>query len=255
MVSPILNVDSLTFAYPDSPDHLILRNISFSLKPGEALGILGPNGGGKSTLLKILVGLLKPYKGKVGFNGMPVEDFRTQIGYVPQTANLNTVFPLRIIDMIHLQPEKKEKIKDVLNLVGLSGKEEKLYSELSGGEKKRALLSLALIKAPKILILDEPTAGLDTSGIDQLLNLLSRLQKEFLTSVVIVDHNINQVLKHCDQILCLNQTSHWHDEKDYLTKNIIESIYHCEFEHLLIHEKDEISEHHFCDGDHKGEKK
>lgn len=254
MPTPILRVDSLHFAYPDTPNHLILKNIAFSLNPGEALGILGPNGGGKSTLLKILVGLLGPYKGEVHFNGQPVEEFRTQIGYVPQTANLNTILPLRIIDLIHFQPEKKENIKDVLDLVGLSGKEEKLFSELSGGEKKRALLSLALIKAPKILILDEPTAGLDSSGIDQLLSLLSRLQKELSTSVVIVDHNINQVIKHCDKILCLNQTSHWHNEKDYLTKNILESIYHCEFEHLLIHEKEEISEHHFCEKDHKGDK-
>ena len=254
METPILKVNSLSFAYPDTPDFLILKNISFSLNKGEALGILGPNGGGKSTLLKILVGLLGPYQGEVNFNGKSVNEFRSKIGYVPQTANLNTIMPLRIIDLIHFQPEKKDSIKNVLELVGLAGKENKLFSELSGGEKKRALLSLALIKAPNILILDEPTAGLDSSGIDQLLDLLSRLQKDFSTSVVIVDHNINQVIKHCDKILCLNQTSHWHNEKDFLTKNILESIYHCEFEHLLIHEKEEISEHHFCGDDHKGEK-
>ncbi len=254
MTNPLLKVENLSFAYPDAPSHLILQNISFSLNPGEALGILGPNGGGKSTLLKILVGLLTPLRGNILFNGGLIQNFRTKIGYVPQIANLNTILPLRVIDLIHLQPEKREHIKDVIDLVGLNSKEEKLFSELSGGEKKRTSLALALIKAPKILILDEPTAGLDSTGIDQLLSLLTRLQKEFSTSVIIVDHNINQVIKHCDKILCLNQTSHWHNEKDYLTKNILESIYHCEFEHLLIHEKENISDHHLCDKDHKGGK-
>jgi zinc transport system ATP-binding protein len=149
-------------------------------------------------------------------------------------------------------PQRKNSTGEVLKLVGLTGKEEKLFTQLSGGEKKRALLAMALIKGPELLLLDEPTAGLDSTGIDQLLELLANLQKRFLTGVVVVDHNINHILKHCDKILCLNQTFHWHDEKDYLTKGILESIYHCEFEHLLIHDEKELAEHHPYEDQGKG---
>ncbi|MBY0416134.1 MAG: ATP-binding cassette domain-containing protein, partial [Bdellovibrionales bacterium] len=132
-------------------------------------------------------------------------------------------------------------------------------SKLSGGEKQRVLIARAMIQKPKLLLLDEPTKGLDSNGQDQLLALIETIKKRDNTAVMIVDHNINQIIKSCQNILCLNRHSHWHDHRDFLTKNILEDIYHCEFEHLLIHEKDlehtsdhsvHTNEHHFCNHDH-----
>lgn len=266
MQTQILEAKKVCFYYPDAPDNLILKEISFYVSPGQALGILGPNGGGKTTLLKILVGLMSPTAGTLEFKGSPVKSLKElhgpKIGYVPQLSTLNSILPIRISDFIgfgKINSSSKEQVKNVLELVGLAGKENKQFGELSGGEKKRAQLAKALVGAPVLLVLDEPTAGLDSQGQDQLLELLAKLRSDFDTAVVIVDHNINQIIKHCDKILCLNRTSHWHEEKDYLTKTVLESIYHCEFEHLLLHEKEigetdkKLPDHHFCDKDHDEE--
>ncbi|RLA64435.1 MAG: metal ABC transporter ATP-binding protein [Epsilonproteobacteria bacterium] len=266
MQSQILEAKKVCFYYPDAPDNLILKDISFYVSEGQALGILGPNGGGKTTLLKILVGLMAPSNGTLELKGKSVKNLKElhgpKIGYVPQLAALNTILPVRIKDFVSfgkINSVQKEQVTNVLELVGLQGKEDKQFSELSGGEKKRAQLAKALVSGPFLLVLDEPTAGLDSIGQDQLLELLAKLRADFNTAVIIVDHNINQIIKHCDKILCLNKTSHWHEDKDYLTKSVLESIYHCEFEHLLLHEKESVDmdkklhHHHFCDKDHDEE--
>ena len=243
--TPLLEAINIGHTY-ESQSEPILKDINFSLSSGDSLGILGPNGGGKTTLLKIMVGLIKPTSGYFKFNGKILDyknsEFRKQIGHVPQTTQLNPSLPVRVRDMIEFvleknTPHKKELIHQLLCKVGLESKEEASVHLLSGGEKKRALLARAMIHNPTLLVLDELTAGLDSTGQDQLLELILRLQKDQKTSFIIVDHNINQIIKHCDKILCLNRTSHWHQEKDYLTRSVLESIYHCEFEHLLLHEK------------------
>ena len=151
---------------------------------------------------------------------------------------------------------------ELLDLVGILHKKDSLISSLSGGEKQRVLLARALINRPKLLLLDEPTKGLDSNGQDQLLAIIEKIKARDKTAVMIVDHNINQIIRNCHKILCLNRTYHWHNNTDLLTRNILEDVYHCEFEHLLIHENDsnkntEITDadHHlFCNHDHSTEK-
>src|SRR5690606_15057344 len=159
-------------------------------------------------------------------------------------------------DFLRLLPRKPTRsIEECLKRVGLSEKRDALMRELSGGQRQRALLARALRLAPKLLVLDEPTAGLDSQGQDQLMLLLKSLQKDDHTTLVIVDHNITQVLKHADKILCLNRRHHWHERKELLTKNIIEDIYHCEFEHLRLHEAGSQfdDDHHACTHEHHHE--
>lgn len=257
----ILRADKLSFSY-DGIDP-ILKDISFSLRRGESLGVLGPNGGGKSTLMKIIAGLIKPTSGEIYFNGLPLKDYHGHpfhlFSYVPQVSELNTTMPVKVSEFLDFslslfKIKNPNLIDELLDLVGISHKKNALLSKLSGGEKQRVLIARAMIQKPQILLLDEPTKGLDSNGQDQLLSLIETIKKRDGTAVMIVDHNINQIIKSCQNILCLNRNYHWHDHKDFLTKNILEDVYHCEFEHLLIHEKDLATEtphnHHFCEHEH-----
>ena len=260
----ILRADKVSFSY-EGHEEPILKDISFILKKGESLGVLGPNGGGKSTLMRIIAGLLKPTSGELYFDEIPLSSYSKYpyhlFSYVPQSSELNATMPVKVYEFldftISLYKIKNPKLIDeLLELVGMTHKKNSSLSKLSGGGKPRALNARAMVQKPKLLLLDEPTKGLDSSGQDQLLSLIETIKKRDQTAVMIVDHNINQIIKSCHNILCLNRHHHWHDHRDFLTKNILEDIYHCEFEHLLIHEKDLESEqsqdHHFCNHDHGG---
>lgn len=264
MTSPmtILKTDNISFSYNgESP---VLMNISFTLKEGESLGILGPNGGGKSTLIKIIAGLLKPNSGDLFFMNKSIHELKKYpyeiLSYVPQNSELNTTLPVKVNEYMSFTGNSNND--ELLKLVGIFHKKDSLISKLSGGEKQRVLLARALINKPKLLLLDEPTKGLDSNGQDQLMSIIEKIKSKDKTAVIIIDHNINQIIKNCTQILCLNNTHHWHNNSDLLTKNILEDIYHCEFEHLLIHENDIINNtahanncnHLFCDHDHSTNK-
>jgi zinc transport system ATP-binding protein len=243
-----------------------LKDVSFSINAGESLGVLGPNGGGKSTLMKIIAGLLKLKSGEIYFENTSVTSFKKYpyhlFSYVPQNSELNTTLPVSVEEYMtftsslypHLNNSKL--VNELLGLVGMYDKKSSLLSKLSGGEKQRVLIARSLISSPKLILLDEPTKGLDSNGQDQLLSIIKDIQQKHQTAIMIVDHNINQIIKNCHKILCLNRSLHWHDHKEMLTKDVLENIYHCEFEHLLIHEKDlssnhSVHDHHFCDHNHE----
>jgi zinc transport system ATP-binding protein len=263
---PILRAQKLSFSYDGETP--AIKDISFSLFSGESLGVLGPNGGGKSTLMKIIVGLLKADSGELFFEEKLSSEFKKYpfelFSYVPQNSELNTILPVKVAEYMDFAKSLYKKNTtlyendELLELVGILHKKDSLISKLSGGEKQRVLLARALINKPKLLLLDEPTKGLDSNGQDQLLAIIEKIKAKDKTAVMIVDHNINQIIRNCHNILCLNRTYHWHNHRDLLTKNILEDIYHCEFEHLLIHENDlknngeqiENGAHLFCDHDH-----
>lgn len=267
---PILRADKISFSY--NGDAPTLKDISFSLFAGESLGVLGPNGGGKSTLMKIIVGLLKADSGDLFFEEKLSSEYKVypfeKFSYVPQNSELNTILPVKVSEYMEFARSLYKKhtstsdIDELLDLVGILHKKDSLISKLSGGEKQRVLLARALINRPKLLLLDEPTKGLDSNGQDQLLAIIEKIKTRDKTAVMIVDHNINQIIRNCHKILCLNRTYHWHDHRDLLTKNILEDVYHCEFEHLLIHENDlknnteqtDADHHLFCDHDHSKER-
>lgn len=242
-MTTVLELRHLHFSYENQT---VLSDINLTLNSKMSLGIVGPNGGGKSTLLKIIIGFLKPTQGEI------IKHDDQLIGYVPQYNSLNELMPISVEQMIKLNLNKKNdqafNFQELIHLVGLQGKEKHLVRHLSGGEKQRALIARSLINKPKLLVLDEPSTGLDSNGQDQLYTLLNEIKSKLETAVIIVDHNLNQVLKNCDKILCLNKTQHWHDEKHALTNDILSSIYHCEFEHILIHEKGVPADPHaHCD--------
>lgn len=259
-MSELIKAINISYRYEGKSENAI-DQISFGLNSGESLGILGPNGGGKTTLMKILSGLIPHFQGELFLFGKNVQSNfpYKEISYVPQTSQLNMALPLRAIDYLNYAAEAiniknaQQKILQLAKQVGIENKLEFFMRDMSGGEKQRVLIAKALLNSPQILLLDEPTKGLDSLGQDQLLLIIKEIKENHQTAIVIVDHNINQIIRHCDKVLCLNKNSHWHDHKDLLTKNVLENIYHCEFEHLLIHENesnhqgDSHTQHLFCD--------
>ncbi|SHH43885.1 metal ABC transporter ATP-binding protein [Thermosipho atlanticus] len=184
----------------------ILKNINFKIPEGDFVGIVGPNGAGKSTLVKILIGQITNYEGKVIVNG--------KIGYLPQTQTINREVPINAFQFVLMGTYKNikniEKIPEILDEIGLSGKENRLVGNMSGGELQRLSLARALISEPDILILDEPEAGIDQMGKAKFYELLEKIRSERKITIIMISHDIGMVFEKCKTIMCLNKTLHCH---------------------------------------------
>ncbi len=258
----LVEVQSLSFHYPSSQTP-ILEGINFRLQKGDILGVIGPNGGGKSTLLKILAGLYAPTRGQLLYRGESDKEsnLQSKVTYLPQQDPGQILLPLTLEEWLKIAclptfvPSRKH-IHQALDKVALTKGPQTLLSQLSGGEYQRLLLAKAWLSPSEIILMDEPTKGLDGNGQDCLLLLIKELRKEKQVGIILVDHNIQQVLKHCDRILCLNRSFHWHDTRQAINSKVLEKTYHCEFEHILIHEGGgNILQHHHAHRHSKDEKK
>ena len=203
---PAISVSGITVSFGN---HNVLDNITLKIPSGSFTAIIGPNGSGKSTFIKAIIGLLKPKKGSIRILGQHLHDVRHTIGYVPQTFDFDRSFPITIAEFLDLDMHKhvqESQLHESLKDVGLASNilDQQLGS-LSGGQLQRVLIAQALIKRPSILILDEPAAGIDMSGEQQLMELLGNLSEEHGTTVVLVSHDISSVAKNVDQVICLNQ--------------------------------------------------
>ncbi len=247
----MIEAQKLSFCYPSSSTKT-LEGIDLHLEKGNILGIIGPNGGGKSTLLKILAGLYTPTQGRLLYEGKNYKELRLryQITYFPQKDPHEILLPITLEEWLKIAclPKSMPSLKQINKIfekVVLTKHPQTLVSQLSGGEYQRLLLAKAWLSQSKLILMDEPTKGLDGNGQDCLLLLIKELRKEKQVGIILVDHNIQQVLKHCDRILCLNKSFHWHDTRQAINNEILEKTYHCEFEHILIHEKGgNILQHH-----------
>jgi len=178
----------------------ILENISFSIEMGKIITLLGPNGAGKSTLVKLVLGLLQPTKGQI------VRKPNLTIGYVPQKLKLDTTLPLTVKRFIQLNKDiNNNDIEKILHRVNGSNLINKTMHQLSGGEMQRVLLAQALIKKPDLLILDEPTQGVDVNGQISLYNLIANAKNEFNCAILMVSHDLHLVMAKTDEVICLNK--------------------------------------------------
>ncbi len=207
-----LEVRKVWFTYQSEP---VLKNINFSVEEGELVAILGPNGAGKTTLLKIILGLLKPQKGEVRIFGLPPEKARGIVGYVPQNLSPNRRMPITAEAVVlmgayrgFLKPLGKEirrAVEEVLQQVGMIAFRKRLFGELSGGQRQRVLIARALVRRPKLLILDEPETGLDPSFQEGFYKLLLRVKQAYGTTILIVTHDVMAVSQRVSSIACLNR--------------------------------------------------
>lgn len=236
--TPAIEVKNVSFSYGDSAEPA-LENVSLDVRPGERLGVLGPNGGGKSTLLKILLGALKPDSGSVKVLGMSPAVARRErtIGYLPQRVTAELTFPLRVIDLV-LQPfsvrikpwarigaDAYERAAECLRMVGSESLADWRVGRLSGGQLQRVLIARAIAGEPRVLLLDEPTVGIDIEGQRRFGEMLDTVRSELGITVVVVSHDLATIAATCDRVACLRRTLHFHDAPDGLTPEVLSEVF------------------------------
>ncbi len=232
MMEALLAVEGVSFAYGRER---VLREVSFSVNEQESFCLIGPNGGGKSTLLKLLLGMLKPSDGTISVLGKSPLKARREIGYVPQFMHYDPHFPVTVADVVllgaleksHFHPfprwsrELRERAQHSLRQVDLAGCERLPFRELSGGQRQRVLIARALMTQPRILLLDEPTANVDLAVETQLMDTLTSLQEQM--TVIMVTHDMGLVPQIGSRALCVNRRAHWHELP--LAPEMIQDIY------------------------------
>ena len=229
----IIEVKNLDFAYNGE---IVLEDISLSIQQKDFVAIIGPNGGGKTTLLKLLLGLLTPLKGTVSINGKSPQKASQYIGYVPQNVNLNHSFPITALDVVmmgKLGPQKRFSRRNATNRrdalaslerMGMAAYADKKIGFLSGGQRQRVFIARALVTAPKLLLLDEPTASIDTKGQADFYRLLQELNKDI--TVLVVSHDLLVISRYVKSVACVNKKLHYHDQAE-ITGDMLEAMYPC----------------------------
>ncbi len=222
----LIELQDVSFQYEFTQ---VLTDISLTVREGDFLALLGPNGSGKSTLLKIILGLLKPTKGTVKLFGEPSSTFkhREWIGYVSQKSNsFNAGFPATVKEVVtsgltkkmglfkrHL-PNQQELVINSLKAVGMEQFANRNIGELSGGQQQRVFIARALVAEPKLLILDEPTVGIDHENVQSFYDMLTNLNEQHHMTMILVTHDVDTVASSISHVACLNQTLHFHGYKD-----------------------------------------
>ena len=210
--TPVVDIEGLTFGYGGEP---VLRDVSLKLVPNDLVSIIGPNGGGKTTLLKLLLGLIEPQAGTIRVLGVTPHEARPRIGYTPQHAHLDMQFPVDVTDVVlmgrlgqgrtfgpYTATDRKFAL-DALNDVGLTDLRSRPLSKLSGGQRQKVLIARALASNPELLLLDEPTANLDANAQDDFYALLKRLSERL--TVILVSHDMGFVSQFVRTVVCVNR--------------------------------------------------
>lgn len=234
----VIEISNLHFAYPQIAP--LFEGISFNVNEEEFLAIIGPNGGGKTTLLKLILGLLVPSMGTVRVLNRQAIDLgfeRRLLGYVPQNVEVNKLYPATVMDVTLLgtvsslglfrTPGKREcdSAREALHWVGLEEFEHHRAATLSGGQRQRLAIARALVTKPKLLLMDEPTSALDIGGQTQLFDMLARLREHYRLTVVMVSHDILAMRRHADTLVCIRKKITWHGKRKELTESILDELY------------------------------
>ena len=226
-----IKIENVSFSYGEVP---VLEEINLTIEPEEFFGLIGPNAAGKSTLLRIILGLLKPDRGRVTVFGKPAGHEHARIGYVPQYPSYSSNFPITVAEVVALgrigikrgggrrRAEERGLVQNALRAVEIEGIAQRQVNTLSGGQMQRMLIARALAGAPEILILDEPTANIDVQVEEDIFALL-REHNSHMT-IIVVSHDIAFISGYVDRVGCLNRTLVCH-EIETISGKTIEELY------------------------------
>lgn len=236
MKQEIIRIENVSFDYGD---HRVLEDINLTVFDDDFLGIIGPNGGGKSTLLKIILGLLVPTEGNIFLFDKNPKEGRKYVGYVPQYTLVDRNFPINVgqvvlsgrishTDFLRRYSEKDRKIADkAMGIMGIGDIRDIQIGKLSGGQLQRVLIARALSTEPRLLLLDEPTSNIDVQAETDFYDFLHGLSEKM--AIVLVTHDTGAISSHVKTIGCINKTLHYHGEKNIPPK-VFEKLYGCPIE-------------------------
>lgn len=247
-MQPIIQINGLCAGYDRKT---VLSQVNLTVYEQDFLGIIGPNGGGKTTLIKSILGLHQPNQGEIRFykNGKEVSEIN--MGYLPQYNSIDKKFPISVYEVVlsglskqksifrRYTQEQREQVEQIIVRMGLERMEDRAIGQLSGGQLQRALLGRALVSNPEVVILDEPNTYIDKRFEAKLYSLLEEINKE--RAIILVSHDIGTVLKNVKTIACVNETVHYHPHTEVPTEWLeehfgcpIEMLGHGTFPHRVL---------------------
>ncbi len=239
-MTALIQIEGLSAGY--FPDKLILREINLAIEKGDYMGIIGPNGGGKTTLLRVILGLLKPSSGTIRYQFPGSRSPQAQMGYMPQQRQIDPAFPITVRDLVlggfcesgqvgkRLGSDQKRQADTLLERMGILPLRNQRIGELSGGQQQRSFLARALVNNPTMLLLDEPDTFVDSGFVHSFYELLDQLNSEL--TILLVSHDLGTIAPHVKSIACVNGGLHYHDSGE-ITQEILDS-YHCPIQ-LISH--------------------
>ena len=232
-----IRFDETWFSYNSEP---VVRDINFSITPGEFAAILGPNGSGKTTLMKLALGLLKPTSGRVSLFGVPADRFTDwhRVGYVPQrTQATESRFPASVREVVNFgtysgfdplaifKRRRSDRVDEAMEMAGVQTLADRRVSDLSVGQQQRMLIARSLVSRPDLLVMDEPVAGVDAAGEEQFHSMIRRFNRDLGITIVMVSHDIGAVMREATTVACINRDIVFHGPVHQLDAKALSNLY------------------------------
>lgn len=250
MKQPIIEIHDVNFTYDRQK---VLEDINITIEQGSFVGLVGPNGSGKTTLLKCLLGLLKPQQGEIKLFGQTIQKFKDwhKVGFVSQKANsFNTGFPASVFEVVSsgltsklglfkfMSPKDRKHVDEAIEAVGLGKFAKRNIGELSGGQQQRAFIARAIVSNPKLLILDEPTVGVDAQTVHSFYEMLTHLNRDLGITLILVTHDVGTITDKVTHVACINKHLHFHgNSREFeLLKDDEMSDFYGHSLHVLTHD-------------------
>ncbi len=222
---PVIEINDCDFSFEKET---VLKDVNLMIPHGDFVAIIGPNGGGKTTLLKLILGLLTPTRGNILVDGMPPQKASRSIGYVPQNVNMNRSFPVTALDVVlmgminNIAKADRSQAIAALDRMEMGEYADRKIGTLSGGQRQRVFIARALVSGPKLLLLDEPTASIDAKGQADFYRLLKELNNEI--TILLVSHDLLLISRYVKSVACVNKQLYYHNQAE-ITGEMLEHMY------------------------------